>query len=153
MKKYFCIILVLVILSLSYAEDNKKISDLSLKEKIKKNINKSILPNSFYSSVSIGPFLYGNLGISYTKQGKKYTKEINFILHTGSYIESIAKEPYIYGLYFQTNYFKNPGKKGFYFNTDIGLDHYYISRSQSWFSGAETGEKKYFAKYSFWCWL
>ncbi len=136
MKKKVTLSFVLLTFVLLNTENNVSFDNQLTKES-KAN------PVSFYSSVSLGIISYANLGISRTKLTKKFTKEIHYILHSGSYFKSIAKEPYIYGLYIKTNYFKNPEKKGSYFYFDIGLDQYYVSHSQSWFSGAETGEKKY----------
>lgn len=88
--------------------------------------NQEINENSkiFSSAFSIGVFSGLHLGTGKIVSSKKFTKEkIWFVQIAGILPKYLSDHLFIIGLYYQTNYFKDPERKGFFLKTDFGIDY------------------------------
>ncbi len=137
MKKKLCTLLAILSIFIVYSDnvqiENKK---LIIKEIIEKKTK------VYSSSLSIGVFSGLNLGYGKIVSNKKFTKERIWIIHAAKILPKYLMEHYfLAGIYYQTNYFKNPERVGFFFKTDIGVDCFYTESSSNWFSGVEEGSK------------
>ena len=150
MKKCINIILAIMFFATIYSYNNRiENNRLRIKESNEQKIK------VYYSSLSIGVFSGLNLG--YGKVAKNNnTKEHIWIIHAAGLLPNyLSDHLFVIGLYYQTNYFKNPDRKGFFLKTDIGIDYFKMPQPPFDPGGSNSGKKDFemifpnvtFAKY------
>jgi len=118
MKKKICLLLAILSISIVYSDNNIENKKLQIKEINDKGTK------VYSSSLSIGVFTGLDLGYGKIANSEKYTKEKIWIIHAAGILPKyLSDRLFIIGLYHQTNYFKDPARKGFFLKTEFGIDY------------------------------